>query len=133
MAGPQTPVIKQNKQYGDQKALDSLTRQGTGMKYDNAGPVTERRGAGRPPGSVAAPAPGMPGPTGAPAPGVPGNEAELMDRFARATLVASVGQASAQELMAGPWLRSYAQFSYEDVERKGKALQAGTPFFDAEF
>lgn len=133
MAGPQTPVIKGNKAYGDQKALDSLARQGTGMKYDNAGPVTERRGAGRPTGSTAAPAPGVPGPAGAPAPGVPGSEAELMENFSRAALVAGVGQATQQELMAGPWLRKYAEFSQVDVDRKGKALQAGTPFFDSEF
>lgn len=129
MAGPQVPIIKGNKAYGDQKALDSLTRQGTGMKYDNAGPVTERQGPGRPVSSGAGVA--QMGNTGGQ--GVPPREVELMENFSRAALVASVGQATAQEIMAGPWLRKYAEFSQQDVERKGKALQANTPFFDSEF
>lgn len=123
MAGPQTPVLKSNKAYGDQKALDSLTRQGTGMKYDNAGAPTERQGPGRPPGAASALA--MPGVE----PSIPGEHADLIENFSRASLVAQVGAAAGQEMMAGPWLRQYAALSQDYLKAKAKDLQVGTPNF----
>jgi len=126
--GPNLAVIKGNKAYGDQKALDSLTRQSSGLSFDNAGPVTERRGAGRPQGS--AQVAGVPGAAPAPEPLIPQEHAALIESFARAALVAQVGEASRRDMMAGPWLAQYAEFAQNDLAKKGVALQTGTPNFE---
>lgn len=130
MAGPQTPVIKGNKQYGDAKALDSLKRQATGLQYDNASTLPqERRGVGRPAGPTA----GQAIPQAQPeAPGIPPEHVAMIEDFARATFVAQTGSRAAQDPMAGPWLRSYAQFAEQEVIAKGERVRASTPFYDTE-
>lgn len=128
MPGPQTPIIKPNKQYGDQQALDALARQGSGLKFDKAGPVTERRGVGRPPGAATARPPAAQ--PVAPATPIPEEHIRLMEEFARSALVASVWRQAAQDPMAGPWVRQYAKMAEEDYVRKGSRLRDETPFFE---
>lgn len=124
MPGPQTPVIRQNKQYGDRQALDRLAQTGSGLKQDNADYIPQQRNPiGRPPG----PQPAAAAPTES---GVPPEHAALIEDFSRAALVAQVGAAVAQEMMAGPWLRMYAQLADGDYQTKGESVRSKTPFFE---
>lgn len=129
MPGPTTPRIQGQKQYGDQKALDSLKRAGSGLKQGNADILpTERRAAGRPVTTGAGIAPQQ-----APVePGIPPEHVALIEDFARATFVAQTAARAAQDPMAGPWLRSYAQFAENEVMTKGERVRSSTPFFDGE-
>lgn len=123
-----TPIIRPNKAYGDQKALDSLKRQASGMKQGNADVLpTERRGPGRPAGTGAV----QPTPQAQPeAAGIPPEHIALMEDFARATAVAQTAAAAAQDPTAGPWLRMYAQYAEDELRSKGEKVRAGTPFFE---
>ena len=127
MAGPQTPIIKGNKAYGDQKALDSLQRAGTGLKQGNADILpTERRGVGRPAGTSTGQVPQTTQPG---VPGIPAEHVQLMEDFARATAVAQIGKAAASDPLAGPWLRAYAQRADTELAVKAERMRAQTPFF----
>ncbi len=121
-----TPVIKANKQYGDQKALDVLTRTASGLRQGNADLVpTERRGVGRPAGAAAQPAVG-----GTPAPEIPPEHIVLMEEFARRAAVAQRANAAAQDPLAGPWLRAYAEQAQVKAEESAQSLRSQTPFFN---
>lgn len=126
MAGPNTPVIKANKAYGDRKALDRLAITGSGLKQGNADYVPRtRRSVGRPRGTTA--------PAVQPqqaAPPIPQEHIAMMEDFARSALVAQVAQAAAQDMMAGPWLRKYAEIAQREVQRKADVLRQNTPFFE---
>lgn len=126
MAGPNTPVIKANASYGDRKALDRLAITGSGLKQGNADYVpSTRRSVGRPRGATA--------PAVQPqraAPPIPQEHIAMMEDFARSALVAQVAQAAAQDMMAGPWLRKYAEIAQREVQRKADVLRQNTPFFE---
>lgn len=127
MPGPNTPVIKGNKSYGDRTALDRLAIAGSGLKQGNADYVpTQRNPVGRPPGATNVV-------RGNPAMGtdaIPPEHTALMKDFSRASLVAQIGEAGAQDMMAGPWLRKYAEFARREVQRRAEALRNQTPMFE---
>jgi len=126
MAGPYTPALKSNRQYGDRTALDSLAITGSGLKQGNADYVPQtRRPVGRPQGATSTSA--QPQQV---APAIPQEHIAMMEDFARSALVAQVAQAAAQDMMAGPWLRKYAEIAQREVQRKADALRQNTPFFE---
>ncbi len=127
MPGPNTPVIKGNKAYGDRTALDRLALTGSGLKQGNADYIpSTRRPVGRPQGAATAVQPNPALGTNA----VPPDHIALMEDFSRASLVAQIAEATAQDMMAGPWLRKYAEFARRELQRKADALRQKTPFFD---
>jgi len=120
-----TPFVYENKNYGDQKAIDDLKRQASGLKQGMADDVpTIRRERGRPAG---------PRPVNVPPQeefAIPEEHRAAMEDFARSLRAAAVFRAIAADPAAGPWARMYARFADENAAEKAKRVKEITPDFE---
>lgn len=121
-----TPFVYENKNYGDQKAIDDLKRQASGIKQGMADDVpTIRRERGRPAGTQQAVAP--------PAQeefAIPEEHRAVMEDFARSLRTVAVFKALSADPAAGPWARLYARFAEESAAEKAKRVKEITPDFE---
>lgn len=116
-------LVTDNKQYGDMTRLAQLE---SGLKQGNADSVpTPRTPAGRPSGSGGTIAPT--GDVGAPVSAIPAEHTSIMENAARALRVSNMARAAASDPLAGPWLRSYAQYAEGDAADKLRQVKDLTP------
>ena len=126
------PTLRPNKQYGDQKAIDDLKRQGSGMKQAASDTVpTLRNPVGRPPGATAqTPAPNGQIAQGNPSPPLPEEHLAIMDRAARRAAIASEAAQYADNPLYGPFLQEYAARMKASAEDSLREVKTALPDFD---
>ena len=133
---PQIPV---NKQYGDQQAIDSLVRQGSGLKQAASDTVpTVRNPVGRPPGgagTLPTATPGAANPTAAPtAPeaGLPPEHLEMMKMAAKKAAFAQMSAEWAENELYGPWLTEYSARMRDEADARLRDVKINTPDYAVE-